>query len=975
MTPPKRQSQDQEKELQQQAMDAWILNAWDMVWKDSVPDLASLPLTGNDVDDYRIVLADWLPRRRIWSAWVKINIIFPDGIPSPWDASGWVLPTVVAGTPDRRVISVGGTLPAPIWAVNPSDFIIRDGTDWTHIPNPAYQILSYNPITREVLLTTGQSISITTLISDALIIAEIIDPLNRTTGVYTGSVVGITEWQYYYDWSYYYTFDGTTLFRIDTHAIDLQVDTTYDALMTSISTSTLVPWTKYRITDYATSNNTLAITPDVNTATVEPLIVTALGVNKISSEAHSESRPQDIIHFDSYQNLVPDYDDYRDAEREDGAQVYGTGLNINVTWPHTFTIDTGIILNSNFYIFAEDSSGAQYEWGAGDYQTSFQFEQIWPSLYQVTIPSSVDLTDLTYNYISFGQNASLGDRTWWITYRKDTNNMIETYFDFVGAKIAWYDPDYSTVEYDKNAVYNRRDVVYYSWNLYVCMRNWTEWEQPDWSSDYWLLFYNYSMWYKRLSTDWDNSFNTSLSLDEATRENYRIFTLDSGWEKSFWTGISHNVTIEKQDEYEVPSLVFMLLWGGEIEWIFSSLSYASFFHGTCKDNKLTTYQNVVSVSPIENNIWNVLNHCFIWNWLSYNTFDTFQSICNTSMISNNNFTTLYHLYTKGAFSNNFSVVQTSEIYNIWTMYGNKFLWDTQNIEIQDSWIALQNNLFNGRLSYMVLSTSWTIQNCIFWHTTQKINITACNRNGAVFNWLLQYTDFTSSIFTNTQFGNITWSSSALADYTTFTSCTFTNSDIISGKRSNGKDVWNSVVMDGMTIKGTSRGNTFNAGTYSNNQWLGSVYNSVFSGTQQYWFVTWILNGTFWSGCSYNTVSWTISGTHAWPFEHNNIVGSLACNTLWAFQYNDIFGVCSGTTAWPGGSFYNVVYNGLNNITFDPARQVIYNEFRSVPNGTNFSASTLIYANYPTPMEVNSVWTSRIKYLDGSDNYVFNSITA
>lgn len=133
MTPPKRQSQDQEKELEQQAMDAWILNAWDIVWKDSVPDLASLPMTGNDVDDYRIVLADWLPRKWNGTARVKLQIVTPDGIPAPRDASGWTFPTVTPWMSDRWVIKVAGTLPPPVGAVNPQDFIIYDGTSRTVI--------------------------------------------------------------------------------------------------------------------------------------------------------------------------------------------------------------------------------------------------------------------------------------------------------------------------------------------------------------------------------------------------------------------------------------------------------------------------------------------------------------------------------------------------------------------------------------------------------------------------------------------------------------------------------------------------------------------------------------------------------------------------------------------------------------------------------------------------------------------------
>ena len=133
MTPPIRQSQDQEKELQQQAFEAWLVWAWDIVRKDSVPDVPSLPLSWNSIDDYRIVLSDWLPRKRTggWRATTKILV--PDWVPAPRDASGWILPTVISWIPARWVISDWWTLPI-IGAVTPQDFIVWDGIGRTMIP-------------------------------------------------------------------------------------------------------------------------------------------------------------------------------------------------------------------------------------------------------------------------------------------------------------------------------------------------------------------------------------------------------------------------------------------------------------------------------------------------------------------------------------------------------------------------------------------------------------------------------------------------------------------------------------------------------------------------------------------------------------------------------------------------------------------------------------------------------------------------
>lgn len=71
------------------------------------------------------------PLNKLWLD--KVNSNIPDGIPTPWDASGWTFPVVVVWTPDRWVISDAWTLPAPVWAVLPWDYIIYDWANWTVI--------------------------------------------------------------------------------------------------------------------------------------------------------------------------------------------------------------------------------------------------------------------------------------------------------------------------------------------------------------------------------------------------------------------------------------------------------------------------------------------------------------------------------------------------------------------------------------------------------------------------------------------------------------------------------------------------------------------------------------------------------------------------------------------------------------------------------------------------------------------------
>lgn len=64
----------------------------------------------------------------------SLNI--PDWTPDVRDASSGVFPNTQPNVWDRRIISNGWTLPAPIWAVEPQDYIVWDGSSWTVIYAP-----------------------------------------------------------------------------------------------------------------------------------------------------------------------------------------------------------------------------------------------------------------------------------------------------------------------------------------------------------------------------------------------------------------------------------------------------------------------------------------------------------------------------------------------------------------------------------------------------------------------------------------------------------------------------------------------------------------------------------------------------------------------------------------------------------------------------------------------------------------------
>jgi len=101
--------------------------------------------------------------------------------------------------------------------------------------------------------------------------------------------------------------------------------------MNLIIANKLVTNRQYKIIDFQTSNNSFAETPDIYTAPVEEIVVTAISTNKIAPNAYSLTRTQDIIVFNPLLDSVPDYDNYWDCEYYSDATQNANGLNINVT--------------------------------------------------------------------------------------------------------------------------------------------------------------------------------------------------------------------------------------------------------------------------------------------------------------------------------------------------------------------------------------------------------------------------------------------------------------------------------------------------------------------------------------------------------------------------------------------------------------------------------------------------------------------
>ena len=139
-----------------------------------------------------------------------------------------------------------------------------------------------------------------------------------------------------------------------------QVSVTYDQLATLIGESGLLPGQKYLITDY----KTIYIQPVTNTlksdATVEPLVVTALDVDKLEPIAFSPSKPKDVIYYD----VENDTTKYEWADATSRGVIYRRIDQNGNDLPYDFKV-------VKFRRWAIDideiptwSSTEDYEWGA-----------------------------------------------------------------------------------------------------------------------------------------------------------------------------------------------------------------------------------------------------------------------------------------------------------------------------------------------------------------------------------------------------------------------------------------------------------------------------------------------------------------------------------------------------------------------------------------------------------------------------------
>jgi len=133
------------------------------------------------------------------------------------------------------------------------------------------------------------------------------------------------------------------------------VDVTYAELQTLISTSALIPWNKYKLTDYQTIGKFANVQEYFQWA-VEELVITAIDINKIDNKVESVSRPNDEIYYDYTNNIIYWADLYSEWYTWASSWDFTTS---NVT-SNTFTVDLLPAFDGGGEIYWEDYYGSSF---------------------------------------------------------------------------------------------------------------------------------------------------------------------------------------------------------------------------------------------------------------------------------------------------------------------------------------------------------------------------------------------------------------------------------------------------------------------------------------------------------------------------------------------------------------------------------------------------------------------------------------
>lgn len=252
----------------------------------------------------------------------------------------------------------------------------------------------------------------------------------------------------------------------------LIVDTTYANLETIKNSGTLVPWMKYKITDFQNISPLGNVSGEYVTGDLEEIIVTATSTTELSKKAISMQYPQDDITYDFDNNAVIGY------WRGYIEQWYSEwDFPPVVTGANTFTVSMPweLIENSDIEMFGEDDNGVYFERYFSDLWTERSYVDLWGNVYEITLTNYTgDLTNIDTwpngsGYIEIYIDYVAISRNGYIEYRKDTVKNIETNYDFRTCKSRVWNIDTHWKSWNSGTLYNKYDWVKHSdWFIYIC---------------------------------------------------------------------------------------------------------------------------------------------------------------------------------------------------------------------------------------------------------------------------------------------------------------------------------------------------------------------------------------------------------------------------------------------------------------------------------------------------------------------------
>jgi hypothetical protein len=724
------------------------------------------------------------------------------------------------------------------------------------------------------------------------------------------------------------------------------INVTYTELKAIKTAGTLIPWMRYKITDFASKmfiGNTKNV--EITTWDIEELVVLATSENTISNEVKSMQYPQDDIWYDiNYNEIISFWYWYIEQWNSEWQYI------INVTWANTFTVTSPsplVIDADNFNVYWEDDDGNSFYRYFED-NTERSVDDLGGNVYNVTLINYTgDLTNvLTWpngnGYIEFDSSYISGYAKWKIYYRKDNDKNIEMNFDFRTAKSRIWALDVAWKDRDIGTAYTLNTWVLHNNTIYICILNNT-WQTPSTSSMYWVpvayyephtpfipnpsWFYCWAWLYTSDTSEYRDVpvlANPAYVYDDSNVKNYKNF-IDIDSYTWYFTVIS-----DSEDTWPIVQNTEILMTARG-EW---SIMYGC---RALQDTKISNIINSIFTGRLfANNYWSVSN-TILASWYNNNINKMNQASlyeCNNMTINE---------------IQNLTAGVLSDI-NVWyfnNVFIGNYTWGSNKLRI--SYASSLRVLYaaNWNVTYIngctLGKSSELLVTGVFYQNIQ--NLTVPN-----IDWIWEYT---WTVYGNFAYNSISWK------YRDWFSNNWrgilSNNDI----KSWSLNYLESQIMDNniwklyKVWKSTQH--------FSNNM----SYNTIESMFKCYWTWTWsILRNIIWRCQSVFFVDADVLDNNI-QYWYNSNFGSAA--TL--FSNNTINWMIWSTVAW---EFINNSWWIIENTDFNNAKN---NTIVGKLIWWNLTAATHIAADYSTIITANDDAWYNIAWTNSATWYNYDAVTA